>query len=182
VFDAVVSGQTWHWVDPVAGAAKAASALRPGGRLAVFWNVAQPPPDLAESFGDVYRRALPDSLPAFAPAAAGYSPFTDRAVDGIRQSGAFGEHEQWEFDWTRTYTRDEWLDQLPTSGATTLLPPEKLAEVLASVGAVVDAAGGSFTMTYTAVVVTAARTGTARTDTARTDAARSDAGRAPGSD
>ena len=38
VFDAVVAGQTWHWVDPVAGTAKAAQVLRPRGRLAVFWN------------------------------------------------------------------------------------------------------------------------------------------------
>jgi SAM-dependent methyltransferase len=34
-FDAVIAGQAWHWVDPVAGAAGAARALRPGGRLAV---------------------------------------------------------------------------------------------------------------------------------------------------
>jgi len=47
-FDAVVSGQTWHWVDPTAGAAKGAEALAPGGRLAVFWNVDQPPPELAK--------------------------------------------------------------------------------------------------------------------------------------
>ena len=30
-FDAVVSGTAWHWVDPVAGAAKAAGVLRPAG-------------------------------------------------------------------------------------------------------------------------------------------------------
>ncbi|WP_244203421.1 class I SAM-dependent methyltransferase, partial [Streptomyces rhizosphaericus] len=33
-FDAVIAGQAWHWVDPVAGAAKAAQVLRPGARLA----------------------------------------------------------------------------------------------------------------------------------------------------
>jgi SAM-dependent methyltransferase len=43
-FDAVVAGQAWHWVDPVAGAAAAAQVLRPGGRLAVFWNALQPRP------------------------------------------------------------------------------------------------------------------------------------------
>jgi SAM-dependent methyltransferase len=41
-FDAVIAGQTWHWIDPVAGAAKAAQVLRPDGRLAVFWNVFEP--------------------------------------------------------------------------------------------------------------------------------------------
>jgi len=59
-FDAVVAGQTWHWVDPVAGAAKAAQALRAGGRLAVFWNAGQPPPDMTEAFAAVYRRVMPD--------------------------------------------------------------------------------------------------------------------------
>ncbi|MFY1631656.1 class I SAM-dependent methyltransferase, partial [Solwaraspora sp. WMMB335] len=33
VFDAVVAGQAWHWVHPVAGATKAAQVLRPGGLL-----------------------------------------------------------------------------------------------------------------------------------------------------
>lgn len=159
LFDAVVSGQTWHWVDPVAGAAKAARVLRPGGRLAVFWNVAQPPPDLAEALADVYRRVLPDSLAAFSSTTTGHSPFTTKAVDGIRQSGAFGDPEEWRFDWERTYTRDEWLDQLPTAGTTALLTPTQLDEVLAATATAVDAVGGSFTMRYTALVVTAARSG-----------------------
>src|SRR5690348_8812287 len=42
VFDAVVAGQAWHWVDPVAGATKAAQVLRPGGLLAVFAHVFEP--------------------------------------------------------------------------------------------------------------------------------------------
>jgi SAM-dependent methyltransferase len=49
-FDGVVSGQAWHWVDPVAGAARAASVLRPGGRFAALWNVARPADGLAEAF------------------------------------------------------------------------------------------------------------------------------------
>ena len=38
-FDAVVAGTAWPWVDPVAGAAKAALVLRPGGVLAPFGHV-----------------------------------------------------------------------------------------------------------------------------------------------
>src|SRR5579875_814962 len=60
-FDAVIAGMTWHWVNPVAGAAKAAEVLRPGGLLAVFWNIARPPSHLAEAFSGVYRRVLPDT-------------------------------------------------------------------------------------------------------------------------
>ena len=68
----------------------------------------------------------------------------------------FSEPEQWEFGWERTYTRDEWLDQLPTQGhLNLLLPPDELAGVLAGVGAAIDAMGGSLTMPYTTVAVTA---------------------------
>lgn len=164
VFDAIVAGQTWHWVDPVRGAAKAVEALRPGGRLTVFWNVDQPPLALAEAFAMVYRRVVPDSPAAARWAATGpdaYSMLCSRAADGVRQAGAFGEPEQWRFDWERPYTRDEWLDQLPTQGGHNLFPPDTLTQVLAGIGAAIDAAGGRFRMRYTTVAVTAARTGTA---------------------
>jgi SAM-dependent methyltransferase len=162
-FDAVIAGQTWHWVDPVAGAAKAAAVLRPGGRLAVFWNVFQPPPDLSEAFAAVYRRVLPDAPFAWWPSGglATYSAFLTKAVDGMREVGAFGTPEQWQFDWQQPYTRDELLDQVPTFGGHSQFPPGTLEELLAvaGIGAAIDTAGGSFTMGYTAVAVTAARTG-----------------------
>ncbi|MDP9869547.1 MULTISPECIES: class I SAM-dependent methyltransferase [Streptosporangium] len=164
-FDAVVSGQTWHWVEPVAGAAKAAEALRPGGRLAVFWNVGQPPPDVAGAFSEVYRRVMPGSLASrqWTVSSDGYSALSAKAADGIREAGAFSEPEQWRFDWEQVYTRDEWLDQLPTTGGHTQLPPATLEAVLAGVGAAIDAVGGGFTMRYATVAVTAARTGAAPT-------------------
>ncbi|MEU2559430.1 class I SAM-dependent methyltransferase [Streptomyces longispororuber] len=158
-FDAVVSGQTWHWVDPDAGAARAARALRPGGRLAVFWNAGRPPAPLVESFAEVYRRLLPDSLAArqwTASDTEAYAALSAKAADGMRAAGVFREPEQWRFVWERHYTRDEWLDQLPTTGGHTLLPAVLLEQVLDGVGAAVDAAGGGFTMRYTTVAVTAA--------------------------
>jgi SAM-dependent methyltransferase len=160
-FDAIVAGQAWHWIDAVSGAAKAAEVLRPGGRLAAFWNAGQPPPELAGAFAAVYRRVMPDSpfdLGAM-PALDGYSVLFTRAADGIREVGGFGDLEQWRFEWEWSYTRQDWLDQLPTRGALTRLSPDIVAEVLAGVGAAVDAAGGTFTMHYTTVAVTAERTG-----------------------
>jgi SAM-dependent methyltransferase len=160
-FDAVVAGQAWHWVDPVAGAERAARVLRPGGRLAVFWNAFEPPADLAEAFAAVHRRVLPDApIPVSAPPGAdGYLALTARAAEGVRQAGAFGEPEQWRFDWERHVTRDQWLDEVPTSGLYTRLPPAELRELLDGIGAAVDAAGGGFTIRYATVVCTAARAG-----------------------
>jgi SAM-dependent methyltransferase len=163
-FDAVVAGQSWHWVDAAAGAAKAARVLRAGGRLAAFWNVAQPPPEVAEAFITVYRREAPDtpfdlrSMPK--RALDGYQPLFARAADGIREVGGFGDPEQWRIDWEQSYTREEWLDQLPAQATLTWFPADRLARVLEGVGAAVGTVGGRFTMSYTTVAVTAARTRT----------------------
>ena len=159
-FDAVIAGQAWHWVDPVAGAARAAQVLRPGGRLAVFWNAFQPPSDLNDAFAAVFRQVLPDSPIAQRgmPGAGAYSALCAKAAGGIGQAGGFGDPDQQRFDWARSYTRDEWLDQVPTFGGASLYPPETLRELLAGIGAAVDAVGGGFTMQYATVALTAART------------------------
>jgi SAM-dependent methyltransferase len=160
-FAAVVAGQAWHWIDPVAGAARAAGVLRPGGRLTVFWNVTLPPPDVAQAFAAVYQRVLPDAPAGAFLATSGtddpYGPLCEKASDGIRQAGGFGEPQRWRFDREQHYSREQWLDLVPTMGGHTLLPPPVLDELLAGFGAAVDAAGGGFTMVQQAVAVTATR-------------------------
>jgi len=86
-----------------------------------------------------------------------YAPGCSKAADGMRRTGGFGEPEEWRHGWDRTYTRDEWLDVVPTFGGVGRLPSAVLRELLAGLGAAVDALGGSFTMQYTALVLTAAR-------------------------
>ncbi|AGZ42561.1 type 11 methyltransferase [Actinoplanes friuliensis DSM 7358] len=159
VFDAVVSGQAWHWVDPVAGAVQAARVLRPGGRLAVFWNAAQPPPELAEAFGDVYRRVLPQSpmtagVDSKLTAAEMYALMAGKAADGMRAAGGFGAVEQWRFEWEQAYSRDEWLAQVTTQGGQSQVPARVREELLEGLGAAI---GDGFTMHYTTVVATAVR-------------------------
>jgi len=163
-FDAVIAGTAWHWVDPVAGAAKAARVLRPGGRLAAFHHVFSLPPAVAEAFAAVYQRVAPDSpfsrnrQPA-RPALDAFQAVFAKQAQGIREAGGFSDPEQWRYDWEQSYTRDELLDLMPTQGGLTWLPPDKVAKVLASTGAAVDVMGGSVTMKYTTVAVTAVREG-----------------------
>jgi SAM-dependent methyltransferase len=159
-FDAVIAAQSWHWVDPAAGAVKAAEVLRPGGRLAIFGHVYEPPAEVAEPFAAAFRRAVPDSpfnnRPDQTPLAmyeAGYAKFADT----IRETGSFDEPERWRFDWEQRYTRDQWLELLPTTGGLTRLPRDKTAEILDAVGAAIDSVGGHFTMSYTTLATTAVR-------------------------
>ncbi|GGV04950.1 methyltransferase type 11 [Streptomyces albospinus] len=163
MFDALIAAQSWHWVDPVAGAVKAAQVVRPNGRLAIFGHVFEPPAEVAEPFAAAYRRVAPDSPFSNQPARrplemyqAGYAKIADK----IRETEQFNDPEQWRFDWEQSYTRDQWLDLLPTTGGLTRLRPDQLAEILGAVGRAIDALGGRFTMHYTTLATTAVRAST----------------------
>ena len=159
-FDALIAAQSWHWVDPSAGTAKAARLLRPGGRLAIFGHVFEPPAEVAEPFAAAYRSVVPDapfgtqrSLDAYQ---AGYALVADQ----IRETAQFTEPEQWRFDWARSYTRDQWLALLPTTGGLTRLSPDQTATILEAVGTAIDALGGHFNMQFITLATTATRTAT----------------------
>lgn len=164
-FDAVTAAQAWHWVDPVAGAAKAAAALRPRGRLAVFWNSFDPPRELGQAFAEAFQRVMAGSGSGGGtgssiwtrPALDTYRIMGGGAADGMRAAGVFAEPEEWLSRWSRPYTRDEWLDFLPTAGGFGRIPENLQQEILAGLGAAIDAVGGSFTMGYDTLAVTAVR-------------------------
>ena len=162
-FDAVIAAQSWHWVDPVTGPAKAATVLRPGGRLAIFSHVYEPPAEVAEPFAAAYRRVVPDSPFANSEARRPlelYQAMYAKIADKIRKTGQFREPEQWRFDWEQSYTRDQWLALLPTTGGLTRLRPDQLADILSEVGTAIDALGGAFTMPHTTLATSAARVST----------------------
>jgi SAM-dependent methyltransferase len=155
-FDAVVSGTAWHWVDPVAGAAKAAQVLNPAGRLATFWHVFDLPGPIGRAFADVYRRVVPTSPFDFDTGKTMlelYQGQFDRTAAAMRGAG-FDEPEDWRYEWERHYTRDEWLELLATHGGMTALPADQRAEVLAGVA---PALGDGFTLPYVTVAITARR-------------------------
>ena len=157
LFDLVVSGQAWHWVRPDLGASKAASVLVPGGRVALFWNQGLLPSPLKEELQGAYRRS--------APGLDEYSIVLGNIDDGrfevaaraLRDTGRFDEPETRTFHWGRSYTTEQWLDQLPTHSDHRTLPPDRLARVLDEVGRTVREAGGVFEMTYRTWLVTARR-------------------------
>jgi len=153
-FDTVISAQSWHWIDPVRGAAKAAQVLRPGGRIALFWNVFQPAPELAAAFARVFEgvaHGLPFKPWAGEPLDA-YNAILGRAAAGL-QAG-FEPPERWRHDWAHTYTREEWLEQVPTHGGFSVLAPAHAEAILEGLAAVLD---DTFVMGYATVALIATR-------------------------
>ena len=155
-FDAVVSAQAWHWVDALAGAVKAAESLRPGGVWAVFWNAFGLDERTRSAFADVYQHVVNDLPfnPWTVPAIVSYEKMTQMAIDGVSQSGLFGQPTWLRTYWRHRYTRDEWLAQVPTFGGHNRLPPEQLQALMAGLGAVI---GDYLDVDYTTIGAMATR-------------------------
>ena len=159
-FDGVIAGQTWHWVDPSAGARKAADVLRPGGALALFWNAAIPAPEIANDFANVFESLdteLPSNPWTAQSNAEPYGPIIDQATDGLRATGAFNSNQRLTFAWQATMSRGAWLEQASTSGGINRLSKEQLATLLRCMGDAIDAAGGTLAVHYTTVLALANR-------------------------
>jgi SAM-dependent methyltransferase len=155
-FDLAVCGQAWHWIDPIAGAQRAAAVLEPKGRLAVFWNFGAPPPELAELFGAIYDRLAP-GVESYSVLLGGQDARADTAVAGIAASGSFAAAEVSAFAWSRTHDTAGWLELLQTHSDHQALAPAQRERLLAAVGDAVDSIGGTFEMPYEAILVSARR-------------------------
>lgn len=57
--DLIYAAQAWHWVDEATGLSKALSLLRPGGVLALIWNI---PVDRYARHLEIYQRHAPHLL------------------------------------------------------------------------------------------------------------------------
>lgn len=145
-FDLITCGQAWHWVDPVRGAAKAARLLRPGGHLALFWNVGDFDAAVRNRMQDLYRSITP-SLTGLLGAGAPVGHTVGRYQVQLRASG-LGRQRTAVYEWHKAYTRTEWLDLLATHSDHATLPPELFASVNHEVGKLIDELGGVITIDY----------------------------------
>jgi SAM-dependent methyltransferase len=163
-FDRVASAQAWHWLDLPVATAKAASVLRPGGKLCLIWNAGCPPDDLADALEEVYARVVPPGgHRLFRGYAASRSSDVktglDSEIDAVSAVPQFGTPTEKWFPWTRAYQRDAWLDQLVSRSDHTALEPTVRDRLFEAIGAAIDDHGGSFVMNFETVLITATRLG-----------------------
>ncbi len=160
-FDRVTSAQAWHWLDLPISTAKAASLLRPGGRLCLFWSAGCHPDDLADALAEVYARLFPTvGSPGFGYAAsrpADRGTGLSAVFDAIAAVTDFGiATERWS-PWTREYDTDQWLDLLLSRSDHLALDAAVSDRLFEAVGAAIDDHGGSFVMSFETGLITATR-------------------------
>lgn len=154
-FDLLTAGQAWHWVDPVKGAAKAATVLRPGGRIGLFWNHGHPSAEMQRRFDTVYTRHAPELLTnSTTTGSMAHNPLTD-LVNSLHVAGFHDSGTTFTFGHDREYTTREWLDLAPTHSDHAQLAPDRLRALLDALGTEIDRAGGRFVVHYDTALLTA---------------------------
>lgn len=97
--DAVVLGQAWHWVEPVAASAEIGRVTRSGGVLGLIWNLRDERVDWVRRLTGIMHGSNAEIMLA----------------EGDPQVTApFAELEQESWDWVRPITRDQ-LHSMATS-------------------------------------------------------------------
>jgi SAM-dependent methyltransferase len=155
MYDLIVSGQAWHWVDPEVGVAKAGSLLHPGGHLGVFWNRGRPDAAAAEALEAVYERIAPEIAQTSVVIKSGDEP--DDRFREFAAGGLFTDIKGRTFSWDAVYDRASWTEFIATHSDHVRLPETQRRALLDALGDVIDALGGRMTYHYSTLLVLATR-------------------------
>lgn len=138
-YDLVASATAFHWIDRAIGLTKVATVLKPGGYVALWWNVFGDP-DRADAFHDATQRILQPLAvsPSDAPT---YTPF---ALDIPARLSDFGETGQFEepvyqhYPWTLPLNRAQVGALYGTFSGINRLPAAERQRVLAALMTVAE--------------------------------------------
>jgi SAM-dependent methyltransferase len=135
---AVTVGQAFHWFDAERAAAEIARVLRPGGALALVWNIRDLSDPLQARIDELllpYRRETPSEH---------VQPW--RAV--LEAVPAFGPPEQRSFPWVQPHTADQLADRISSVSFIARLDPDDRDPLLERVRAAVAGLPEPFGFSY----------------------------------
>jgi SAM-dependent methyltransferase len=156
-FDLLVAGQAWHWVEPGAGAAQAAGVLRPGGRIALFWNQSFPAPEARQAMEKAYADLAPELAGRSVLLGQRDDSLYDQVAVSLRDQGAFAAVEVTRFSHDIRYSTAHWLELAATHSDHRTLPPAELDALLAAIGPALDTCGGEVSVRYETSLVSGRR-------------------------
>jgi SAM-dependent methyltransferase len=153
-FDLVVAATSFHWLSPDHRASLAASALRPGGTLAILDNkhVAGGTEPFFVDVQRCYERYMPGTPPDLRlPSPVAALPH----YEDVGSSGLFEAPLDRAYLWDASYTTAGYLDVLSTYSGHRDLPPDLHAALFACIAALIDGAyGGRIVKRYQTTLTT----------------------------
>lgn len=151
-FHLVYAAQSFHWVDPEVGYARAARCLCEGGSLALFWN-------RPAGTDSALRAALDAVYARYAPGISRVArPLEMPGVeDGIARTGCFGPVEVSHFPWTDARSAEEYARLVATYSDHAALPESERRRLLDAVREAVERHGGTIVAEQVTVLYFARR-------------------------
>jgi SAM-dependent methyltransferase len=142
--DVVACAQAFHWFDHEPALAEIARVLRPGGHIALVWNVRDERVPWVSELSD---------------AMVGRTGVDRGAVEPIERSGLFGEVEHATFEHTQAVDREGLQALVLSRSFCAVLSEEERAPILGRIDALFDthASGGMLTLPYLVECFRAAR-------------------------
>ena len=155
--DLVVAATSFHWVEPEIGAPKALSVLRPGGAVAIWWNLFYDPRG-----PDEFSRALDPIFEEFgnreSPAHVDQNQ-EEHWLPLMRPAG-FDDVTAERFAWEVEQQSDDLVALFSTFSGIRIRPAAEQAQVLQRIRAVADEQfGGSVRRTYQTALYTGRKPG-----------------------
>lgn len=163
-FRVVVSATAWHWITPELRNDLAARVLVGGGALAPFWNRPQWDGNpLRPAFDSAYAAVEQEfaARPAGPMNPGGAPPQIRNAREWLEQefqhSRDFTELDARVYSWSQRYSTEQYIRLLGTHSDHIVLPQAPRERLYAAIGAAIDAAGGSFELSYQTLLCLARR-------------------------
>ncbi|MFK4789493.1 class I SAM-dependent methyltransferase [Microbacterium sp. ZW T5_56] len=124
--DAVVLGQAWHWVDPVAGSREIGRVLRAGGVLGLIWNIRDAGVGWVARMSDIMHNSNAEEMIASV---------------GPQVAAPFNTLESRSWEWSRAMTRGDLLAMARSRSYLITAEPEERARIEAGLEALFDEIG-----------------------------------------
>jgi SAM-dependent methyltransferase len=133
-FDVVTVATAFHWFDAAAALPQVAGVLKPGGRLALVWNIRSETDGWAAELGELLRAAQPPGL---------VGDWATDSVRAVEESTLFGPLEAAEFPFTQTLDRAGLVGLAASRSYVIALSSTRRRRLLESVGRLFDSAAGA---------------------------------------
>jgi SAM-dependent methyltransferase len=148
LFDAIVAGTSFHWVDPKVRFSRCAALLHSGGAIAVFWNLwddqtRAPFSQFADLYGDLAPSLGTHRMPS------GSTP----EPEGEPGRELFEQWEHRDYYWELDYQAAAFTDMLATHSAYRMIPNQERQSLLEAMKLRIDTElGGTIVLPYVTVM------------------------------
>lgn len=124
--DAVVLGQAWHWVDPVAASAEIGRVVRSGGVLGLIWNIRDEREDWVRRLTEIMHGSNAEVM---------------LADGGPVVAAPFGALEEASWEWVRPITREQLHAMAASRSYIITASPEEKTRIRVEMDALFDELG-----------------------------------------